>query len=84
PEFELSRIHWPPHDRGEHHLTTTGPEILLCTAGELLLDSDDGTKIELHTGQSAWLPATNPTIHIRPTGTQTTHLYRATAGTCAD
>ncbi|MEU6647842.1 mannose-6-phosphate isomerase, class I, partial [Saccharomonospora sp. NPDC046836] len=32
PEFELSRIHWPPHDRGEHHLTTTGPEILLCTA----------------------------------------------------
>ncbi|MFF5987769.1 mannose-6-phosphate isomerase, class I [Prauserella flavalba] len=82
PEFELSRVEWAAGDRGELDVHGTGPEILLCTAGELLLCSDDGTKLELRRGESVWLPASDPGVKVRPVGQEPAHLFRATAGTC--
>ncbi|MFC4000383.1 mannose-6-phosphate isomerase, class I [Prauserella oleivorans] len=82
PEFELSRVEWPAEDRGEVEIMGIGPEILLCTAGELLLDCDDGTKIELRRGESVWLPASDPAVRVRPVGLEAAQLFRATAGTC--
>ncbi|EHR52569.1 mannose-6-phosphate isomerase, class I [Saccharomonospora marina XMU15] len=84
PEFELSRIAWDAGDHGEFELRGTGPEILLCTVGELLLCSDDGTKVELHRGESVWLPACEASVRLRPVTAGPAHVFRATAGTCTD
>ncbi|WP_019814179.1 mannose-6-phosphate isomerase, class I [Saccharomonospora saliphila] len=83
PEFELSRVEWGEDDRAEVRLGGAGPEILLCTSGELLLCSDDGTKVELRRGESVWLPACDPPVGLRPVGEAPARLFRATAGTCA-
>lgn len=82
-EFELSRVEWNSDDRGEVRLPRSGPEILLCTEGELLLCSEDGTKIELRRGESVWLPACDPEVRLRPVGSGPAHVFRATPGTCA-
>ncbi|PXY21087.1 mannose-6-phosphate isomerase, class I [Prauserella muralis] len=84
PEFELSRIEWADGDRDEVTLAGTGPEILLCTAGELLLCAEDGTKVELRRGESVWQPASDPAVRVRPVGSGAAHLFRATAGTCTE
>ncbi|WP_020628574.1 mannose-6-phosphate isomerase, class I [Saccharomonospora halophila] len=81
-EFELSRLEWSSHERAGVRLDGTGPEILLCTAGELLLCSEDGTKVELRRGQSVWLPAADPAVELRPVGAAPARVFRATAGTC--
>lgn len=83
PEFELSRVWWETGDHAEVELGGTGPEILLCTAGELLLCSDDGTKVELRRGESVWLPASDPPVRLRSVSDEPAQLFRATAGTCA-
>ncbi|KID28383.1 mannose-6-phosphate isomerase, type 1 [Prauserella sp. Am3] len=82
PEFELSRIDWDSDDRRELELDGSGPEILLCTAGELLLYDDEGTKVELRRGESVWRPASDPAVRVRAVGEHTAQLFRATAGTC--
>lgn len=84
PEFELSRVAWQAGDRAEQELGGTGPEILLCTEGELMLCSDDGTKVELRRGESVWLPACDPPARLRPVTAGPAQLFRATAGTCDD
>lgn len=82
PEFELSRLEWPDGDTGEVTLGGAVPQILLCTEGELLLVSEDGTKVELRRGESVWLPACDPEVRIRPTVGGPARVFRATAGTC--
>ncbi|WP_024874862.1 mannose-6-phosphate isomerase, class I [Saccharomonospora piscinae] len=82
PEFELSRVEWAADDRDEVWLGAPGPEILLCTEGELLLCSEDGSKVELRRGESVWLPACDPAVRVRPVAGPA-RLFRATAGTCA-
>jgi mannose-6-phosphate isomerase len=84
PEFELSLAQWGPQDRDEVVLDGGTPQILLCTSGELLLCSDDGTKLELGRGESAWLPASDPPVRVRPETGEAAHVFRATAGSCGE
>lgn len=83
PEFELSRVTWDVDDRGEVELVGGGPEILLCTEGDVLVCADDGAKVELRRGESVWLPASDPPVRVRPRGASPVRLFRATAGVCA-
>jgi len=82
PEFELSRLEWPAGDDGEVVVDCPGPQILLCTAGELLVTADDGEQVKLGRGQSVWLPAADPAVRLAPSGPGPVQLFRATAGTC--
>ncbi|EME63968.1 mannose-6-phosphate isomerase, class I [Amycolatopsis decaplanina] len=82
PEFELSRIEWEAGDDGEIGVHDVGPQILLCTAGSLLVTADDGEQVELRRGQSVWLPAADPEVRVRPLSGERTQVFRATAGTC--
>ncbi|RSD14277.1 mannose-6-phosphate isomerase, class I [Amycolatopsis eburnea] len=84
PEFELSRVEWAAGQDDEISLDSAGPQILLCTAGDLLVTADDGEKVELRRGQSVWLPAADPPVHVRALGGERAQLFRATAGTCED
>ena len=68
PEFELSRVEWAAGQDDEIAVDSVGPQILLCTAGDLLVTADDGEKVELRRGQSVWLPAADPPVHVRPLG----------------
>lgn len=80
PEFELSRCDWAAGERADLRVKTGVPQILLCTAGRLLVRSDDGTELELGRGRSMWLPASDPAVHVRPVGDGRTQLFRATSG----
>jgi mannose-6-phosphate isomerase len=82
PEFELSRLEWPAGDDAAVMVDCTGPQILLCTAGELLVTADDGEQVELKRGQSVWLPAADPPVRLDPVGAGPIQAFRATAGTC--
>jgi mannose-6-phosphate isomerase len=82
PEFELSRVEWAEGQGDEISVDSVGPQILLCTAGALLVTADDGEQVELRRGQSVWLPAADPPVKIRPQGGARSQLFRATAGTC--
>jgi mannose-6-phosphate isomerase len=82
PEFELSRIEWDAGDDGEVVVDGNGPQIVLCTAGEVLVKADDGERLQLGRGRSVWLPAADPAVRLVPVGTGPTQLFRATAGTC--
>ncbi len=84
PEFELSRVEWAAGQDDEISVDSVGPQILLCTAGDLLVTADDGEKVELRRGQSVWLPAADPPVRIRALGGERAQLFRATAGTCED
>ncbi|PFG49498.1 mannose-6-phosphate isomerase type 1 [Amycolatopsis sulphurea] len=80
PEFELSRMDWAPDERTEVVLDSAGPQILLCTVGDLLVVAADGAQVELRQGQSVWLPAADPAVRVRPLSGVRTQLFRATAG----
>ncbi len=82
PEFELSRVEWAEGQDDEISVDSVGPQILLCTAGALLVTADDGEQVELRRGQSVWLPAADPPVKIRARGGARSQLFRATAGTC--
>ncbi len=84
PEFELSRVEWSSGQDDELTVDSIGPQILLCTAGDLLVTADDGEKVELRRGQSVWLPAADPPVRIRPLDGTGAQLFRATAGNCED
>ncbi|WP_410632194.1 mannose-6-phosphate isomerase, class I [Amycolatopsis sp. cmx-4-83] len=84
PEFELSRVEWAEGQDDEISVDSVGPQILLCTAGDLLVTADDGEKVELRRGQSVWLPAADPPVRIRPLDGARAQMFRATAGTCED
>jgi mannose-6-phosphate isomerase len=84
PEFELSRVEWAAGQDDETSVDSVGPQILLCTAGNLLVTADDGERVELRRGQSVWLPAADPPVKIRALGGERAQLFRATAGNCED
>lgn len=80
-EFELSRIEWNAGDTDEVTLDRHGPQILLCTAGELAASTADGQEARLGKGQSMWLAASDPEVRLTANGTGRTLLFRATVGT---
>ncbi len=84
PEFELSRVEWASGEDDEIMVDCSGPQILLCTAGELLVMADDGEQVSLRCGQSVWLPAADPPVRVRPLGGLRSQLFRATPGVCED
>ncbi len=55
-EFDLTRIHL---DSGTGSLTTSGPQVLLCTEGRAVFSAADG-ELVLEQGQSAFVPAGEP------------------------
>lgn len=85
PEFELSRVEWPGGEEGDCvKLRHSGPQVLVCTAGEVELVTPGGDKLRLACGDSAWLPAADchpGPVAVRPTTEARTQLFRATAGT---
>lgn len=68
-EFDLTRCEL---DQGSGALTTSGPQILLCTEGRAVLASADD-ELVLETGCSAFVPAGDPLTARGPAV-----LYRAT------
>ncbi|HWD01290.1 MAG TPA: mannose-6-phosphate isomerase, class I [Amycolatopsis sp.] len=84
PEFELSRKVWTEGEDAELVVDCAGPQILLCTAGDLLVTAPDGEQVELRRGQSVWLPAVDPAVTVRPLAAAGAQLFRATPGTCED
>jgi mannose-6-phosphate isomerase len=82
PEFELSRLEWAAGDDAAVMVDCSGPQILLCTAGDLLVTADDGEQVELTRGQSVWLPAADPAVRLRPLGAGPAQIFRATPGNC--
>ncbi|MFG3260572.1 mannose-6-phosphate isomerase, class I [Streptomyces sp. NPDC048172] len=72
-EFRLSR-HVLAQGAGSRSLDGGVPQILLCTAGQVVLrDTDNGTELTLDRGQSAFVPA-DERVHVSGAGT----LFRAT------
>jgi mannose-6-phosphate isomerase class I len=56
-------------------LTTTGPEILLCTAGEAVFGAGDATRdLRISKGDSLFIPAVTASYTLSGEGC----LYRAT------
>ncbi|MFD9895014.1 mannose-6-phosphate isomerase, class I [Amycolatopsis sp. NPDC059027] len=82
PEFELSRVEWAAGETDEIVVDCAGPQILLCTAGDLLVTAADGEQVELRRGRSVWLPAADPPVRVRPLDGTASQLFRATPGTC--
>jgi mannose-6-phosphate isomerase len=80
PEFELSRCEWPAGGRDGLRVGSGLPQILLCTAGRVLVRAQDGAELELTRGQSMWLSASDPAVEIHPAGDVRTQLFRATSG----
>jgi len=80
PEFELSRCEWSAGEDHELRVTSGVPQILLCTAGRLVVRAEHGRELELKRGQSMWLPASDPAVTVRPVGGERTQLFRATSG----
>lgn len=80
PEFELSRCDWEAGEAADLRVPTGVPQILLCTAGGVSVRADDGSERRLRRGQSLWLAASDPAVHVRPTGAERTQLFRATSG----
>lgn len=83
PEFELSRLEWDAHDRDERRMHCTGPQIVLCTAGELIISAGSGRELRVRRGQSVWLAAGEPDVRLRATGDGPAEAFRARPGTCA-
>jgi mannose-6-phosphate isomerase len=80
PEFELSRCDWAAGEQADLPVATGVPQILLCTAGRVLVRADDGSELQLGRGESMWLPASDPAVHVRPVGDARTQVFRATSG----
>jgi mannose-6-phosphate isomerase len=86
PEFTLSRLEWSfaPADRDVVALRDSGPQVLICTAGSVLLHAPDGTELKLGRGESAWVPAHDchaGPITVNPVDVGQTQVFRATTGT---
>lgn len=87
PEFALCRLEWgsAAGDRDAVALHEPGPQVLICTAGTVLLRDPDGTELKLGRGESAWVPAHDRhagPITISPIDVGQTQLFRATIGDC--
>jgi mannose-6-phosphate isomerase len=79
PEFELSRLEWAAEETAEVQISSSGPQILICTDGAVTLEAD-GRKVELDRGQSVWLAASDPDVQVAPVLGARAQVFRATAG----
>jgi len=90
PEFELSRLEWSSGStsRDRVELNYTGPRVLICTAGAVVLSTRVGRRLRLTRGDSAWLPAhdaADGAVLACPDGADRdgrTQLFLATSGAC--
>lgn len=64
-QFELSRI---ALEGAPLRATVIGPEILLCTEGAVAATAQDGERLELQRGQSAFVPARTAGYELSGTG----------------
>ena len=81
-EFRLSRLDWSDDGRTPVELVTPGPQILLCTAGEVgvhLAGSADRRVLRLRRGASVWLSAGDPPVTLCP-GHGPVRVFRARSG----
>ncbi|MGH3978225.1 MAG: mannose-6-phosphate isomerase, class I [Pseudonocardiaceae bacterium] len=78
-EFRLSRLDWPAGDATPVRLESLVPQILLCTAGAVVVRTDDGRSVPLPRGGSMWLAAADPDVTLCP-GQGPVQLFRAAAG----
>jgi mannose-6-phosphate isomerase len=77
-EFELSRLDLDgPDGGGMISLSSSGPQVVLCTQGTAELADASGRTIDLRSGQSVWISAADRGVAIWGDGT----VYRATVGT---
>jgi mannose-6-phosphate isomerase len=74
PEFRLSRIDLDGAPLCAEH--RTGPEILLCTAGEIAAQVGSSAPLELPRGAASFVPASDGTYVLSGAGT----VFRATVG----
>jgi mannose-6-phosphate isomerase len=84
PEFELTRVEWPDGTaRDAVPLRHGGPQVVVCTAGEVTLTDRHGDTLTLCRGASAWLPAADCVagpVLAAPAVPGHVQLFRATAG----
>lgn len=78
PEFELSRVEWDAAESDEVTLARGKPRIVVCTDGTVRARSGDGRSLELVRGQSAWIPACDPEVVLRPANGSATQVFVAT------
>jgi mannose-6-phosphate isomerase len=79
PEFELSRLEWAADETTEVVVSSVGPQILICTAGGVRLESA-GQQLDLARGESVWLAAADPDVRATPMAGTKAQVFRATAG----
>jgi mannose-6-phosphate isomerase len=79
PEFQLHML-FPSQNGGAIELTTRGPEILLCTAGDLEIKTGASeAKLNVKKGAGVFIPAATPSYRISGEGC----VYRASVPAAA-
>lgn len=73
PDFRLGRLRL---GAAAIRLPESGPQVLLCIAGSVLLGAPDGSELRLRTGESAYLSASCAGVTAAGPGT----ILRATVG----
>ena len=76
PEFELSRIEWPTSERAEVRIEGGQPRIMACTEGAI-----DTGGLTVRSGESVWIPASDPALTMAPLGDAPAQAFVATVGT---
>jgi mannose-6-phosphate isomerase len=75
PWFQLTRLR-PAGQVLAAHQSVTGPQVLLCTAGEVTISCPDGGRLVLRAGSSAFVGAGAGRLEVRGYG----ELFRAAVG----
>jgi mannose-6-phosphate isomerase len=75
PWFQLTRLR-PAGQVLTAHPSVTGPQVLLCTAGEVTVGCPDGSRLVLRAGSSAFVGAGAGRLEVRGYG----ELFRAAVG----
>ncbi len=78
-DFQLSRIRIPEHGVATASASITGPQIMLCTAGQVQVTTG-GTTVELTPGTSAFVTAQAGPIQVAATSSGDGELFRSAAG----
>lgn len=66
PDFLLSRLDWSGRSEEPVRVGESGPQILLCTSGELDIKDEPGRTVRVHRGESVWFAAADPPVVVRP------------------
>ncbi len=73
PEFRLSRLQL---DARPHDVTHPGPQVLLVTEGDAVVETADGGRLAVSRGQSVWIAARDRGVTVSGPAT----VFRATDG----